>query len=70
MAYSPRAAPHLFIQKTFTRSNKMEDLMDLIGQLQERYGIDQADVDTLVDAINQTFVGGDEVGRASCRERV
>lgn len=35
----------------------MEDLMDLIGQLQERYGIDQADVDTLVDAINQTFTG-------------
>ena len=40
----------------------MEDLMDLIGQLQERYGIDQADVDTLVDAINQTFMGGEEVG--------
>lgn len=39
----------------------MEDLMDLIGQLQERYGIDQADVDTLVDAINQTFTGGEEV---------
>ena len=42
----------------------MEDLMDLIGQLQERYGIDQADVDTLVDAINQTVVGGEEVGEA------
>lgn len=40
----------------------MEDLMDLIGQLQERYGIDQADIDTLVDAINQTFMGGEEVG--------
>lgn len=40
----------------------MEDLMDLIGQLQERYGIDQADVDTLVDAINQTFTGGEDVG--------
>lgn len=39
----------------------MEDLMDLIGQLQERYGIDQADIDTLVDAINQTFMGGNEV---------
>ena len=39
----------------------MEDLMDLIGQLQERYDIDQADVDTLVDAINQTFTGGEEV---------
>lgn len=42
----------------------MEDLMDLIGQLQERYGIDQADVDTLVDAIQQTFMGGEEVGEA------
>ena len=39
----------------------MEDLMDLIGQLQERYGIDQADIDTLADAINQTFMGGEEV---------
>ena len=26
----------------------MQDLMDLIGQLQERYQIDQADIDTLV----------------------
>lgn len=42
----------------------MDDLMDLIGQLQERYGIDQADVDTLVDAIQQTFMGGEEVGEA------
>lgn len=48
----------------------MEDLMDLIGQLQERYGIDQADVDTLVDAINQTFVGGDEVGNAMSDQSV
>ena len=47
----------------------MEDLMDLIGQLQERYGIDQADVDTLVDAINQTFVG-DEVGNAMSDQSV
>ena len=48
----------------------MEDLMDLIGQLQERYGIDQADVDTLVDAINQTFVGGDEVSNAMSDQSV
>ena len=48
----------------------MEDLMDLIGQLQKRYGIDQADVDTLVDAINQTFVGGDEVGNAMSDQSV
>jgi len=48
----------------------MEDLMDLIGQLQERYDIDQADVDTLVDAINQTFVGGDEVGNAMSDQSV
>lgn len=48
----------------------MEDLMDLIGQLQERYGIDQADVDTLVDAINQTFVGGSEVGEAMADQSV
>ena len=44
--------------------------MDLIGQLQERYGIDQADVDTLVDAINQTFVGGDEVSNAMSDQSV
>jgi hypothetical protein len=48
----------------------MEDLMDLIGQLQERYGITQPDVDTLVDAINQTFVGGDEVGNAMSDQSV
>ena len=48
----------------------MEDLMDLIGQLQERYGIDQADVDTLVDAINETFVGGGTVGDAMSDQSV
>ena len=31
-----------------------EDLMDLITQLQERYQIDQADIDTLVEAVNAT----------------
>lgn len=31
-----------------------EDLMDLITQLQERYQIDQADIDTLVEAVNTT----------------
>ena len=46
--YSSPRQHHIYLsRKTFTRSNKMEDLMDLIGQLQERYGIDQADVDTL-----------------------
>ena len=48
----------------------MEDLMDLIGQLQERYDIAQADVDTLVDAINQTFVGEDTVGDAMADQSV
>ena len=48
----------------------MEDLMDLIGQLQERYGIDQADIDTLVDAINQTFMGGEEVGEEMADQSV
>lgn len=48
----------------------MEDLMDLIGQLQERYGINQADVDTLVDAINQTFAGEDTVGNAMSDQSV
>lgn len=48
----------------------MDDLMDLIGQLQERYGIDQADVDTLVDAIQQTFMGGEEVGEAMADQSV
>lgn len=48
----------------------MEDLMDLIGQLQERYGITQPDVDTLVDAINQTFMGGSEVKDAMADQSV
>lgn len=48
----------------------MEDLMDLIGQLQERYGIDQTDIDTLVDAINQTFMGGEEVGEEMADQSV
>lgn len=43
----------------------MQDLMDLIGQLQERYQIDQADIDTLVDAINDTFGVGDNAGVAA-----
>lgn len=41
-----------------------QDLMDLIGQLQERYQIDQADVDTLVSAIEDTFGVGDDGGVA------
>lgn len=49
----------------------MQDLMDLIGQLQERYQIDQADVDTLVDAINDTFgVGEGDVGEAMADQSV
>lgn len=49
----------------------MQDLMDLIGQLQERYQIDQADVDTLVDAINDTFgVGEGDVGEAMADQAV
>ena len=35
-----------------------QDLMDLIGQLQERYGIDQQDVDVLVGAIEEEVSGG------------
>lgn len=42
-----------------------QDLMDLIGQLQERYGIEQQDVDVLVGAIQEEIAGGtDEVGAA------
>lgn len=49
----------------------MQDLMDLIGQLQERYQIDQADIDTLVDAINDTFgVGEGDVGEAMADQSV
>lgn len=49
----------------------MQDLMDLIGQLQERYQIDQADIDTLVDAINDTFgVGEGNVGEAMVDQSV
>lgn len=49
----------------------MQDLMDLIGQLQERYQIDQADIDTLVDAINDTFgVGEGGVGEAMADQSV
>ena len=49
----------------------MQDLMDLIGQLQERYQIDQADIDTLVDAINDTFgVGEGDVGEAMADQAV
>lgn len=35
-----------------------QDLMDLIGQLQERYGIDQQDVDVLVGAIEEEMSAG------------
>lgn len=42
-----------------------QDLMDLIGQLQERYQIDQADVDTLVAAIEDTYGVGDDAGVAA-----
>lgn len=49
----------------------MQDLMDLIRQLQERYQIDQADVDTLIDAINDTFgVGEGDVGEAMADQSV
>lgn len=42
----------------------MEDLMDLIGQLQERYQIEQEDIDTLVGAIQETFMPEGGVGEA------
>lgn len=49
----------------------MQDLMDLIGQLQERYQIDQEDIDTLVDAISDTFgVGEGGVGEAMADQSV
>lgn len=48
----------------------MEDLMELISELQERYQIDQDDIDTLVDAIQQTFIGGEEVGEAMADQSV
>lgn len=48
-----------------------EDLMDLIGQLQERYQIDQQDVDALVAAIEDTFMGDDSgVGEAMADQAV
>lgn len=39
-----------------------QDLTDLIGQLQKRYGIDQQDVDVLVGAIQEEMSG--DVGAA------
>lgn len=49
----------------------MDDLMDLIGQLQERYGIDQQDVDALVAAIEDTFTPDDGgVGEAMADQGV
>lgn len=48
----------------------MEDLMDLIGQLQERYQIDQQDVDTLVSAIEDTFMPDGGVGEAMADQAV
>lgn len=47
-----------------------EDLMDLIGQLQERYQIDQQDVDALVAAIEDTFTPDDGVGEAMADQGV
>lgn len=38
-----------------------EDLMDLISELQARYQIDQADVDTLVSAIEETYAPSEEL---------
>lgn len=49
----------------------MEDLMELIGELQDRYQIDQQDVDTLVAAIEDTFMGDDSgVGEAMADQSV
>lgn len=38
-----------------------EDLMDLISELQERYQIDQEDVDALVSAIEETYAPSEEM---------
>lgn len=38
-----------------------EDLMELISELQERYQIDQEDVDTLVSAIEETYAPSEEM---------
>lgn len=38
-----------------------EDLMELISELQERYQIDQEDVDVLVSAIEETYAPSEEM---------
>lgn len=38
-----------------------EDLMELISELQERYQIDQEDVDALVSAIEETYAPSEEM---------
>ena len=48
-----------------------EDLMELISELQERYQIDQEDVDALVAAIEDTFTPDDGgVGEAMADQAV
>lgn len=37
----------------------MENLMQVLGELQERYGIDQEEMDAVVDAINVAFGEGE-----------
>lgn len=38
-----------------------EDLMELISELQERYQIEQEDVDVLVSAIEETYAPSEEM---------
>lgn len=38
-----------------------EDLMELISELQERYQIEQEDIDVLVSAIEETYVPSEEM---------
>ena len=44
----------------------MDNLMAVLAELQERYGIDQAEMDAVVDAINAAF--GGEVEEAPAEE--
>lgn len=52
--YSCIAFIYISVKFQYKENLMGKDLMDLIAQLQERYQIDQADIDTLVEAVNTT----------------
>ena len=45
-----------------TPEDPMENLMAVLGDLQERYNIQQEDMDAVVDAINVAFGGYEDEG--------